>query len=334
MSQLVECVPNISEGRDKDKIKTVTEAIARTGATVLSVEPEATYNRTVITLVGDPEAIVDGAFACVRAACSVIDMSSHEGEHPRMGAADVVPFIPVAGVTMADCATLARKLGRRVGDQIGIPVFLYGEAARKSERYNLAEVRRGQYEGLEEKLKDRNWAPDFGPAKFVPESGACIIGARQFLIAYNINLETDDVKLANKIAKTIRTSGYKDGDKRIPGLFPAVKGMGFALETGDRKLAQVSMNLVDFTQTNMHVVYDKVAELAAEMGTKVTGSEIVGLVPKVAIAEAGRHYGGADLDDAAAIEAAIKGLGLADLAPFEADKKVLELLIESTKQGG
>ena len=279
MKAIVECVPNISEGRDQSRIDQVVEAIKRTGAKLLSVEPEATYNRTVITMVGDPEVITDGAFATVRAACQVIDMRQHHGEHPRMGAADVVPFVPVRGVTMADCARLARKLGRRVGDQIGIPVYLYGEAARKPERRNLAEVRRGQYEGLAEKLQDRNWAPDFGPARFVPESGACIIGARQFLIAYNINLDAADVEIANNIARVIRASGYRQGDARVPGLYSSVKAMGFALETPDRKIAQVSINLTDFTQTNMHVVYDKVVELAREHGVGVTGSEIVGLVP-------------------------------------------------------
>lgn len=328
MKQLVECVPNISEGKNKEKIDFVAEAIRHTGVKLLSVEPEATYNRTVITFVGSPDLVIDGAFACVRATCSVVDMRIHRGEHPRMGAADVVPFIPVSGVNIARCAQLARKLGCRVGDQIGIPVYLYGEAARKPERRNLAVVRKGQYEGLEDKLKNRDWAPDFGPGKFVPASGACIIGARKFLIAYNINLETDDVGTANKIANIIRTSGYKKGDELVAGLFPAVKGMGFALETEDRKIAQVSMNLVDFTRTNMHVVFDKVSELAVELGTKVTGSEIVGLVPKTAVVQSGRHYGGADLDETAAVSAAIEGLGLSDLVPFQPEKKVLELLIE------
>ncbi|MDP8221982.1 MAG: glutamate formimidoyltransferase [Candidatus Lernaella stagnicola] len=327
MNQIVECVPNISEGRDQAKIDSVLEAIKRTGAIVLSAEAEATYNRTVITIVGDPETIVDGAFACIRAATSMIDMQQHQGEHPRMGAADVVPFVPVKGVTMADCARLARKLGRRVGDQIGIPVYLYGEAARRPERTNLAKVRKGQYEGLLEKLSDPEWTPDFGPAKFVPASGATAIGARQFLIAYNVNLATEDVGFANTIAKTLRESGYKKDGERIPGLFQAVKGMGFALEVPGRKLAQVSMNLVNYKVTNMHVVYDKIVELAAEKDVQVTGSEIVGLLPLVALAESGRHYGGADLDDAAAVRAAAEGLGLADLAPFDPDEKVLEYLI-------
>ncbi len=328
MDKIVECVPNISEGRDLDKVNSVIEAIERTGTKVLSVEPEATYNRTVITLVGDPDTVLEGAFACVRAATAMIDMSEHQGEHPRMGAADVVPFVPVRGVTMADCAALAHKLGSRVGEQIGIPVYLYGEAASKPERANLAKVRKGQYEALPEKLVDSQWAPDYGPAKFIPRSGATAIGARPFLIAYNINLDTEDVPFANNIAKQIRQSGYKKGDERIPGLFQAVKGMGFALETETRKLSQVSMNLVDFTVTNVHTVYDKVKEMAAAGGVRVTGSEIVGLVPLVAIAEAGRHYGGGDLDDRAAVQAAIEGLGLSDLTPFDADEKVLEFLIE------
>jgi glutamate formiminotransferase len=328
MQQIVECVPNISEGRDMDKVNAVVEAIKRTGVTMLSVEAEATYNRTVITFVGDPNTVVDGAFACVRAAAAAIDMSGHQGEHPRMGATDVVPFVPVRGVTMADCAGLARKLARRVGDQIGIPVYLYGEAARKPERVNLASVRKGQYEGLAEKLANPEWTPDFGPAKFIPASGATAVGARQFLVAYNINLDTEDVPFANTIAKTIRESGYKKDGEKVPGLFRAVKGMGFALETETRQLVQVSMNLVDFTATNMHTVFDKVKELAAEGGVTVTGSEIVGLVPLAAIAEAGRHYGGADLDERSAVHAAIDGLGLSDLAPFVAEEKILEFLIE------
>ena len=331
MEKIIECVPNISEGRDLEKIKTVVEAIKRAGAKVLSFEPEATYHRTVITLVGDPDTVLDGAFACIRSACQVIDMRQHHGEHPRMGAADVVPFVPVRGVTMAECAALARKLGRRVGDQIGIPVYLYGEAARKPEYQNLADVRKGEYEGLAEKLKDRAWAPDFGPAKFVPESGAVIIGARQFLVAYNVNLASDNVPLAGRIGKAIRTSGYKKGDQHVPGLFPAVKAMGFALETGNRKIAQVSMNLVDFTQTNMHTVYEKVKEMAAAEGETITGSEIVGLVPLAALGEAGRFYGGAELDDRAAVELAIQRLGLGDLAPFDPDKKVLEYVIAQTE---
>jgi glutamate formiminotransferase/formiminotetrahydrofolate cyclodeaminase len=330
MERIVECVPNISEGRDLEKVRVVVDAIKRTGAKVLSFEPEATYNRTVITFVADPETATDGAFACVRAALQVIDMRQHHGEHPRMGAADVVPFVPVRGVTMADCANLARRLGRRVGDQLGVPVYLYGEAARKPDRQNLATVRKGEYEGLPEKLTDRDWAPDFGPAKFVPESGAVIIGARQFLIAYNVNLAAADVPLANRIGKTIRTSGYKKGDQQIPGLFPAVKAMGFALETPQRKLAQVSINLVDYTQTNMHVVYEKIKELAQADGVAVTGSEIVGLVPLEAIAESGRFYAGEAADDRAAVEAAIRGLGLSDLAPFDPDQKVLDFVIAKT----
>lgn len=330
MEKIVECVPNISEGRDLEKINLVVEAVRRTGAKVLSFEPEATYNRTVITLVGDPDTVLDGAFACVRAACQFIDMRQHRGEHPRMGAADVVPFVPVRGVTMADCAMLARKLGRRVGDQVGIPVYLYGEAARKPECRNLANIRKGEYEGLAEKLQDRDWAPDFGPAKFIPESGAAIIGARPFLIAYNVNLETADVPLANRIGKAIRTSGTKRGDQQVPGLFPAVKAMGFALAVGDRTIAQVSMNLVDFNQTNLHMVYEKVRELAAAEGARVTGSEIVGLTPLAAIGAAGRYYGGAELDDRAAVAAAIAHLGLGDLAPFDPDKKVLEYVIAQT----
>jgi glutamate formiminotransferase/formiminotetrahydrofolate cyclodeaminase len=330
MDRIVECVPNVSEGRDLEKIKTIADAIRRAGAKVLSVEPEATYNRTVITFVAEPDTAVEGAFACVRAACQLIDMRGHHGEHPRMGAADVVPFVPVRGVSMADCAQFARKLGRRVGDQIGIPVYLYGEAARKPERRDLAAVRKGEYEGLAERLANRNWAPDFGPAKFVPESGASAVGARQFLIAYNVNLATADVALANRIAKAIRTSGHKQGERQIPGLFPAVKAMGFMLQAGTRTLAQVSINLVDFTQTNMHVVFEKVKELAAADGVAVTGSEIVGLTPLAALAQAGRFYGGAGLDDRAAADAAAKGLGLADLASFEVVKKVLEYVIEAT----
>ena len=332
MMQLVECVPNVSEGRDPEKIKLITDAIERTGVTLLSVEREATYHRTVITFIGEPELVIDGAFACIRSACTLIDMSQHTGEHPRIGAADVVPFIPVAGVTMKECAQMARKLGRRVGDQIGIPVYLYGEAARKPDRKNLADIRKGEYEGLCAKLEDREWAPDFGPARFIPRSGACIIGARPFLIAYNVNLKTENVDLANQIARTVRTIGYKDGDKKIPGLFPCVKGLGFALKTERRSLAQVSMNLVDYTQCNMPVVYEKIKELAVALGTEVSGSEIVGLVPLAALVEAGRYYGGVAMEDRAAVNLAVEKLGLSDLAPFDPDQKVLQYLIEKMPQ--
>lgn len=336
MTRLVECVPNFSEGRDIRIVNAIAGAIgAVPGVKLLSVEPDGDYNRTVVTFIGPPEAAVEAAFAGTAAASEMIDMRVHSGGHPRIGATDVVPFVPLQGVTMADCVALAQGYGRRVGDELGIPVYLYEAAAARPERRNLASIRKGEYEGLAAKLLDPAWVPDFGPAVFNPRSGATVAGARVFLIAYNVNLDTADVAIANEIALRIRESGRVKKDQAgnpvldaqgkkvtVPGTLRAVKAMGVLLET--HGIAQVSMNLVDFTVTPPHVAFDEVARQAATLGVKATGSEIVGLTPREALLAAGRHHAPSVTDDEVLIAEAVERLGLSQLDRFDPKKKVIE----------
>jgi len=270
--QVVECVPNISEGRDKAKIDAIAGVVRHVaGVTLISCESDAAHNRSVITFAGTPDACVEAAYRVYQAALPLIDLNGHSGEHPRMGAVDVCPFIPVKNITMEECAKLARTLGEKVGS-LGVPVFLYESAATKPERKNLADVREGQFEGLRDRIgTDPTRTPDFGPNKIHPTFGCTAIGARFFLIAYNVNLNTSDVKLAKKIAKAVRE---KDG-----GL-PGVKGMGFEVDVNGRKLAQVSMNLVDYRKTSPMQVYSVIEKMAAEAGVKVYESELVGVIPQ------------------------------------------------------
>jgi len=339
--KLVECVPNFSEGRDLEKIRAITGEIeAVPGVKLLDVDPGASTNRTVVTFIGSPEAVLEAAFKAIAKAAEVIDMRTHKGAHPRMGATDVCPFVPVSGVTMEDCVALAAQLGRRVAGELGIPVYLYEAAARKSERRNLATVRAGEFEGLPEKLKDPRWAPDFGEAAFNPKSGATIIGAREFLIAYNINLNTRDRKLAHEIALSLRESGRAKRDKdgnvvkdargntvKVPGKFKEVKSVGWYVE--DYGLAQISVNFTSYRRTPVHVVFDEAVRLAAKLGLRVTGSELVGLIPKEALLMAGRHYlekqgKSPGVPEAELIRMAVRSLGLGDVVPFEPDKKIIE----------
>ena len=339
--RLVECVPNFSEGRDRDKIRAITGEIeAVPGVKLLDVDPGASTNRTVVTFVGEPEAVQEAAFRAIAKAAEVLDMRSHKGAHSRMGATDVCPFVPVAGVTMDDCVRMAAELGRRVADELGIPVYLYEAAARKPGRRNLAAVRAGEYEGLPEKLRDPEWAPDFGPAVFNPKSGATIIGAREFLIAYNFNLNTRDRKLAHEIALSLRESGRAKRDKdgnivkdargntvKVPGRFREVKSVGWYVE--DYGVAQVSVNFTNYRTTPIHVVFDEAVRLAAKLGLRVTGSELVGLIPKEALLMAGRHYlekqgKSPGVPDDELIRMAVRSLGLADVAPFDPEKKIIE----------
>jgi glutamate formiminotransferase/formiminotetrahydrofolate cyclodeaminase len=269
MMKLVECVPNFSEGRDLAKIEQITAEIKSTeGVTLLDVDPGKDTNRTVVTLVGSPEAVVEAAFKAIAKAAEVIDMSQHKGAHARMGATDVCPFVPVSGVTMDDCVELAKKLGKRVGDELGIPVYLYEHAASKPERRNLANVRAGEYEGLPEKFKDPEWKPDFGPAEFKPGPGATAISAREFLIAYNINLNTRDTRIAKEIAFSIREKGRLKRDKnrkivrdengnglRVPGKFKECKAVGWYMEDFGR--AQISINFTNYKITPPHLVFDE-----------------------------------------------------------------------------
>jgi len=340
----MECVPNFSEGRDQAVLDAIAAEIRSVNNVVLlDVDPGADTNRTVFTMAGDPEAVVEAAFLAIRKGAELIDMSKHHGAHPRMGATDVCPFIPISEMSMEECAEYARKLGKRVGEELGIPVYLYENAASKEEWRNLAVVRSGEYEALAQKAKDPAWKPDFGPHVFNAKSGATAISAREFLIAYNINLNTRDKKKAHDIALSIRESGkpardasgklIKDaaGNKVIqPGLFTHCKAVGWFIDSYDR--AQISINLTNYKVTPPQVVLDKVRELANAMGVQVTGSELVGLIPKAALVEAGKHYlrkmnESTGLPEKMIMETAIQSMGLAELGPFELDKKVIEYAI-------
>jgi glutamate formiminotransferase/formiminotetrahydrofolate cyclodeaminase len=335
--QLVECVPNFSDGRRSEVLEAIIGAVERVdGVRLLSAEPDRDYNRSVVTFVGPPGGVVEAAFRATEVATARIDMREQKGEHPRMGATDVVPFVPVSGVTMEECVGLARAFGERIARELSIPVFLYEEAATRPARRNLAAIRKGEFEGLGAKLADPAWAPDFGPAHPHPTAGATVTGARTFLIAYNVNLSTDDVALAQEIALRIRESGRirrgadgaplvdAQGKKlSIPGTLRAVKAMGVLLEA--HNIAQVSMNLVDFHITPPHVAYEEVARQASALGISVTGSEIVGMTPKEALLLAGRHWAGADEEDEQKLIAhAVERLGLGSLEKFVPEKKIIE----------
>jgi glutamate formiminotransferase/formiminotetrahydrofolate cyclodeaminase len=339
--KIVECVPNISEGRRPEIYHAVAEAAASvSGVTLLNVDPGADTNRTVITFVGEPEDVLEAAFRLVKRGTELIDMTTHRGAHPRIGAVDVVPFIPVANVTMDDCAELARRLGERVGRELHVPVYLYEHACSAPHRRNLADVREGEYEGSARKMTDPQWKPDFGPTEFVAKSGATVIGARKFLVAYNVNLNTLDKRLANRVAFDIRERGRMrrddDGnpildDKGEPvwdqGLLKSVKAVGWVIpEFG---CAQVSINLTDLDVTPLHVVFDTCEERARERGLRVTGSEIVGLVPLSVLLEAGRHAFAkmgrpTGVPEGALVHAAIRTLGLSEVKPFDAKERVIE----------
>lgn len=339
--QLVECVPNFSEGRDPKVIKTITDAIAAvSGVTLLDVDPGADTNRTVVTFVGEPEAVLEAAFAGIETAARVIDMQKHHGAHPRMGATDVCPFVPVSDVSMQDCVALARRLGERVGRELGIWVYLYEQAASRPAWANLAEVRKGEYQGLKSREGQAAWKPDFGPETLNARAGATAIGAREFLIAYNVNLNTRSKALAHDIALDLREQGRsKRGDDGkfvrdeqghkvpVPGLFKKVKAVGWYIEEYAR--AQISMNLTDYHVSPMHEVFDKACELAWQRGMRVTGSELVGLLPKQAMLDAGRHFlrrqgQNTGRSEARLIEAAVQSLGLNDLGVFEPREKIIE----------
>ncbi len=340
MDKIVECVPNFSEGRDMKVIEEIVNAIKEVeDVYVLDVDPGEATNRTVVTFVGTPEAVKEAAFRGIKKAAELIDMRYHHGEHPRMGATDVCPFVPVKGVTMDDCVKIAEEVGKRVGEELGIPVYLYEYAAKEDYRRNLADIRAGEYESLPEKLKDEKWKPDFGPAEWnenVAKTGATVIGARDFLIAYNVNLNTKDKKLANKIAKVIRERGYKkkleDGSKvQIPGKLKYVKAIGWYIDEYER--AQISINLTNFHKTPLWKVFETCEDEAKELGLRVTGSEIVGLVPLEAMLDVGRHFlrkmGKSDaVPEKDIVQEAIISLGLNDVAPFDPTEKIIEYKIE------
>lgn len=341
MQQLVECVPNFSEGRDQHVIQAITQSIKNIPLVqLLDVDPGAETNRTVITFIGPPAAVLEAAFQGIRTAAELIDMRRHQGAHARMGATDVCPFVPVQGATMETCVQLARQLGERVGRELSIPVFLYEAAATQPQRQNLADIRKGEYEGLAEKLADPAWQPDFGPAHLNARSGATVIGAREFLIAYNVNLNTRDKKLAHEIALNIREGGRRQRDETgkamkneageyltQSGTLKAVKAVGWYIPEYGR--AQVSMNLVNKEMTPPHLAFDECCRQAETLGLRVTGSELVGLIPLQAMLDAGRHYllkqgKSAGVPDAELIQVAIQSMGLNDIAPFDPLKKIIE----------
>jgi glutamate formiminotransferase/formiminotetrahydrofolate cyclodeaminase len=334
MMKLVECVPNFSEGRDHAVITSIADSIRTIpNVRLLSVEPDKDYNRVVVTFVGDPVSVVDASFAAMAVAAKLIDMRLHKGEHPRLGATDVVPFIPVSNVTMDECVVLAQQLGKRAGHELKIPVYLYEAAAGVPERRNLSTIRKGEYEGLTEKLKDPAWQPDYGPAVFNPQSGATVIGAREFLVAYNVNLSTNNKELAHAIALKVRESGrtVKDASGnsiKIPGSLKSVKAMGVVLER--LNIAQVSMNLTNYHETPPHTAFEEVRREAEKLGINVTGSEIVGLIPKEAMLLAGKFYqsptAGTQTEEEL-IGRAMTSLGLSQIEPFDPRKKIIEYMI-------
>ena len=349
MQKIIECVPNFSEGRDPDVIRQITAAIESVdGVSLLNVDPGASTNRTVVTFAGNPEAAVEAAFRGIQKAAELIDMRKQKGAHPRMGATDVCPFIPVSNVTWDEAIACAKQLGERVGKELGIPVYLYEKAAANPSRANLSIIRAGEYEGFFEKIKDPAWKPDFGPAVFNEKSGGTVIGAREFLVAYNVNLNTKAVRRANSVAFDVRENGRIKTDDgtptgkpvldakgepvREPGMLKHVKAIGWYVE--EYGLAQVSMNLTNLEATPLHAAFDACVESASKRGLRVTGSELVGMLPKKCLVEAGKYFlrkqkwseGAADEE---LIDVAIRSMGLSELKPFDPKERIIELKMES-----
>jgi glutamate formiminotransferase len=354
MQQIIECVPNISEGRDTAKIKAVTDVVETVeGVKLLDVDPGKATNRTVITFVGEPEQVIQAAFLVIKKASEVIDMSKQTGEHPRFGATDVCPLVPISGISMEATAKYAHKLGERVGAELGIPGYFYENAAKSDQRKNLADVRRGEYEGLGEKLTDPDWKPDFGPAEFVKakQSGVTAISARDFLVAYNINLNTTSTRRANAIAFDIREGGRvkREGNPitgkivkdengetvKIPGKLKAVKGIGWYIE--EYGIAQISYNLTNINITSMHEAFDESCKSANEKGIRVTGSELVGLVPLKSMLDAADFFlrkqnRSLGISESEKVKIAVKSLGLDDLKPFDPKKNIIEYMLNDGQE--
>jgi len=339
--RIIECVPNFSEGRDMSAIKQITDVIESVEKVkLLDVDPGKDTNRTVVTFVGEPEAVAEAAFLAVKKASEVIDMSKHKGEHPRMGATDVCPFIPVSGITMEETVLIARKVAERIGNELGIPVFCYENAAFKDERRNLAACRSGEYEGLEKKLAGPEWKPDFGPAVFNKKSGATAVGARDFLVAFNVNLNTTSTRRANAIAFDVREKGRdiikENGEKiNIPGTLKSVKAIGWYIE--EYGIAQISMNLTNIPVTPVHIAFDEVCRKAEARGIRVTGSELVGLIPLKSLLDAGKYFlekqqRSSGVPDEELIKIAVKSMGLSELHHFRPEEKIIEYVMEDSKE--
>lgn len=352
MKRIIECVPNFSEGRNMEIIKQITDVIESVeGVKLIDVDPGKATNRTVVTFVGEPEPVCEAAFLAAKKAKELIDMTKHKGEHPRFGALDVCPLVPVANITMEETVEYARKLAKRIGEELQYPVYCYEFAAFSPERKNLANVRAGEYEGLAEKLKKPEWKPDFGPAEFVPKTGATAVGARNFLIAYNVNLNTTSTRRANAIAFDVREKGrpVREGNPYTgkikkdengneiwqPGTLKAVKGIGWYIE--EYGIAQVSLNLTDITVTPLHVAFEEVCKKAEARGVRVTGSEIVGVVPLQAMLDAGKYFlkkqrRSLGIPDEEIVRIAIKSLGLNELYPFDPKKKIIEYILQEEEE--
>ena len=350
--QLIECVPNFSEGKDMGIIKQITDEIESIeGVRLLDVDPGNATNRTVVTLVGTPDEVLEAAFLAVRKASEVIDMSKHKGEHPRFGATDVCPLIPVSNITMEETSDYAHRLAKRIGEELNIPVYCYENAAREEKRCNLASCRAGEYEGLKDKLKDPEWKPDYGPAKFNAKSGATAVGARDFLVAYNINLNTTSTRRANAIAYDVRERGRakRDGDPitgkivkdtngnsiMVPGTLKSVKAIGWFIE--EFGVAQISMNLTNISITPVHIAFDEVCRKADARGIRVTGSELVGLIPLKAMLDAGRYFltkqkRSLGVSDSELIKIAVKSMGLDDLYKFKPEEKIIEYVLAGSEK--
>lgn len=348
MKQLIECVPNFSEGRDMNIIKQITDAIeSAEGVTLLNVDPGKATNRTVVTFVGEPAAVIEGAYRGIKKACELIDMSKHKGEHPRMGATDVCPLIPIANISMEETAAWAHKLGQRVGTELNIPVYFYEAAQLNEARRNLSVIRAGEYEGFFKKIKLPEWAPDCGPCECSVKSGATVIGARDFLVAYNVNLNTTSVRRANSIAFDVREAGRvkREGDPitgkivtdaagkpvNIPGSLKAVKAIGWFIE--EYGIAQISMNLTNISITPVHIAFDEVCKKAESRGIRVTGSELVGLIPLKALLDAGKYFlrkqkRSVGVSEKELIKIAVKSLGLDELSPFDPEKRIIEYMLK------
>ena len=350
MAQLIECVPNFSEGNDLAIIRQITTEIESVGGVkVLNVDPGKATNRTVVTFVGPPQAVVNAAFLAIKKAAELIDMSKHKGEHPRMGATDVCPLIPISNITMEETATYAKQLGERVGKELQIPVYLYEAAQPNKLRNNLSVIRSGEYEGFFKKIKLKEWVPDFGPSEHSVRSGSTVIGARDFLIAYNINLNTTSVRRANSIAFDVRETGRvkREGNpitgkivkdaagnlQYIPGTLKSVKAIGWYIQ--EYGIAQISMNLTNTNTTPVHIAFDEVCKKATERGIRVTGSELIGLIPLKCMLEAGRYFltkqqRSTGVSERELIKIAVKSLGLDELTPFKPEERIIEYLLEDT----
>src|SRR3954463_15850506 len=348
MQKLIECVPNFSEGRNMEVIRQITAAIeSAEGVSLLDVDRGATTNRTVVTIVGTPEAVVEGAFRGIKKAAELIDMRKHSGAHPRMGATDVCPFVPISNISWDEAIECANRLARRVGEELKIPVYLYERAAKDRARSNLAVIRAGEYEGFAAKIQQPAWKPDYGPQSLNRTAGVTAIGARDFLIAYNVNLNTKSVRRANSIAFDVRENGRtkKENGKNvldengrpiiIPGSLKSVKAIGWFIE--EYGIAQISMNLTNINVTPVHIAFDEVCKKANERGIRVTGSELVGLIPLKAMLDAGKYFlrkqqRPTEASEAELIKIAVKSLGLDELGPFKPEERIIEYQLKRADQ--